>query len=94
MRINRATGNTCEWRDGTVMVVPGLHQWRTLQLRDQTYRPGGKDGAEAAFQLVEALSFGADLVIRYAVDATKIEALAKLLQKISKVKWSSPLCRA
>lgn len=89
VRINRTTSNTCEWRDGTVMVVPGLHQWRTLHLRDQTYRPGGKDGAEAACQLVEALSFGADLVICYAVDATKIEALAKLLQKISKVKWSS-----
>ncbi len=79
VRINRLSGNTSEWRDGTVLVVPGLHQWRTLQLRDQAYRPGGKDGAAAAFQSVEGLSFGADLVIRYAVDATKIEALAKSL---------------
>ncbi len=79
VRINRVTGNSSEWRDGTVLVLPGVHQWRTLQLRDQAYRPGGKDGAEAAFQSVEGLSFGADLVIRYAVDATKIEALAKSL---------------
>ena len=80
VRINRFTGNVSEWRDGTVLVLPGLHQWRTLQLRDQAYRPGGKEGAGAAsFQSVEGLSFGADLVIRYAVDATKIEVLAKSL---------------
>lgn len=80
VRINRFTGATSEWRDGTVLVVPGLHQWRTLQLRDQAYRAGGKDGADSAsFQSVEGLSFGADLVIRYAVDATKIEALARSL---------------
>ncbi len=78
VRINLFTGSVSEWRDGTVLVVPGLHQWRTLQLRDQAYRPAAKDG-EASFQSVEGLSFGADLVIRYAVDATKIEALAKSL---------------
>ena len=80
VRINRVTGNTSEWRDGTVLVVPGLHQWRTLKLRDQAYRPSGKAVTDiASFQSVEGLSFGADLVIRYAVDATKIEALAKSL---------------
>ena len=78
VRINRLTGSVSEWRDGTVMVLPGVHQWRTLQLRDQAYRPAAKDG-EASFQSVEGLSFGADLVVRYAVDATKIEALAKSL---------------
>ena len=78
VRINRFTGNVSEWRDGTVLVVPGLHQWRTLQLRDRAYRPAANDGS-ASFQSVEGLSFGADLVIRYAVDATKIEALAKSL---------------
>ena len=78
VRINRFTGSVSEWRDGTVLVMPGLHQWRTLQLRDHAYRPAAKDGA-ASFQSVEGLSFGADLVIRYAVDASKIEALAKSL---------------
>ena len=80
VRINRMSGSVSEWRDGTVLVIPGLHQWRALQLRDQVYRPGEKAGAgEAPFQSVEGLSFGADLVIRYAVDATQIEALAKKL---------------
>ncbi len=80
VRINRVTGGVSEWRDGTVLVVPGVHQWRTLQLRDQVYRPGEKAGAgEAPFQSVEGLSFGADLVIRYAVDSTQIETLAKKL---------------
>ena len=78
VRINLFTGSVSEWRDGTVLVVPGLHQWRTLQLRDHAYRPAAKDGS-ASFQSVEGLSFGADLVIRYAVDASKIEALAKSL---------------
>ena len=80
VRINRFTGNISEWRDGTVLVIPGLHQWRALQLRDQVYRPGSKEGAgEAPFQSVEGLSFGADLVVRYAVDSTQIETLAKKL---------------
>jgi len=80
VRINRFTGNVSEWRDGTVLVIPGLHQWRALQLRDQVYRPGSKEGAgDAPFQSVEGLSFGADLVVRYAVDSTQIETLAKKL---------------
>lgn len=80
VRINRFSGNVSEWRDGTVLVIPGLHQWRALQLRDQVYRPGSKEGAgDAPFQSVEGLSFGADLVVRYAVDATQIETLAKKL---------------
>ena len=57
-----------------------VHQWRALQLRDQTYRPGAKAGAGAApFQSVEGLSFGADLVVRYAVDAGQISTLASKL---------------
>lgn len=80
IRINRMTGNTTEWRDGTVLVLPLVHRWRALQLRDQTYRPGAKAGAGAApFQSVEGLSFGADLVVRYAVDAGQISTLASKL---------------
>lgn len=80
VRINRMTGNTTEWRDGTVLVLPVVHQWRTLQLRDQMYRPGSKhDAGEAPFQSVEGLSFGADLVVRYAIDASQISALAAKL---------------
>jgi len=80
VRINRLTGDVSEWRDGTVMVLPALHQWRTLQLRDQTYRPGSRPGAGSApFQSVEGLSFGADLVVRYAIDPSQIATLASKL---------------
>ncbi len=80
IRINRMTGEVSEWRDGTVLVLPALHQWRTLQLRDQTYRPGAREGAgDAPFQSVEGLSFGADLVVRYAIDTGQIAALATRL---------------
>ncbi len=80
VRINRMTGDVSEWRDGTVLVLPALHQWRTMQLRDQSYRPASRQGAgDAPFQSVEGLSFGADLVVRYAIDSSQIAALASKL---------------
>lgn len=80
VRINRMTGDISEWRDGTVLVLPAVHQWRTLQLRDQTYRPGAAAASgDAPFQSVEGLSFGADLVVRYAIDASQIATLATRL---------------
>ncbi|HOB03317.1 MAG TPA: SPFH domain-containing protein [Casimicrobium huifangae] len=80
VRINRMTGDVSEWRDGTVLVLPALHQWRTVQLRDQSYRPASRQGAgDAPFQSVEGLSFGADLVVRYAIDSSQIAALASKL---------------
>ena len=51
-----------------------------LQLRDQSHRPASRQGAgDAPFQSVEGLSFGADLVVRYAIDSSQIAALASKL---------------
>src|SRR5476651_1819422 len=39
VRENLLTGTVTEWREGSVVVLPGLHAMRTYQMRDQTYRP-------------------------------------------------------
>lgn len=81
VRTNRLTGGVSEWRDGTVLVVPGLHEMRVLSLRDQVYRPAhiNRPDGSAALQSVEGLSFGLDLSVRYALDPARAAATAKAL---------------
>ena len=77
IRLNRLTGTVEEWRDGSVLAFPGLHDIRIFSLRDQVYRPadsGRADGA-APFQSVEGLSVGIDITVRYAVDAARLRAV-------------------
>ncbi len=81
VRINRFTGDISEWREGNVLVLPGLHDIRVFALRDQTYQPEQIRRAEGAapLQSVEGLSFGVDLSVGYALDATKLRATSKTL---------------
>ena len=81
VRVNRFTGGTSEWRDGSVLVVPGLHELRTYSLRDHLYQPEPirrADGA-APLQSVEGLSLGVDLSVRYALDPARLSAAAAIL---------------
>src|SRR5689334_17747341 len=39
IRDNRLTGNLDEWREGSAIVLPGLHEVRVFSLRDQVFRP-------------------------------------------------------
>ena len=81
VRVNRLTGGVSEWRDGSVFIMPGLHDLRVYSLRDRTYQPEQvrrADGA-APLQSVEGLSLGVDLSVRYALDAAKLGALSKSL---------------
>src|SRR5262245_51093220 len=39
VRLNRFTGELSEWREGGVLVLPGVHELRTFSLRDRSYRP-------------------------------------------------------
>jgi hypothetical protein len=66
VRANRLTGNVDEWREGSVLVLPGLHELRVYSLRDRTYRPAQISRAEgpAPLQSVEGLSLGVDLAFR------------------------------
>ena len=81
VRMNRLTGEVSEWRDGSVLAVPALHEVRIHSLRDRIYQPDGirrADGA-APLQSVEGLSFGVDLAVRYALDSTRLAAIARTL---------------
>ena len=53
VRYNRLTGGLDEWREGSALVLPGLHDVRVFSLRDQVYRPTESSRADgpAPFQL-------------------------------------------
>ncbi len=81
VRVNQLTGTTSEWRDGSVLVLPLVHEMRVYAMRDQTYRPTQLSLATgpAPLQSLEGLSFGADITVRYALDAKRVAALARNL---------------
>jgi regulator of protease activity HflC (stomatin/prohibitin superfamily) len=74
VRTNQLTGDTVQWRDGTILVVPGLHHAEVYSLRDRSYRPAQMASAAgpAPVQSVEGLSVGIDLAVRYALDPVKL----------------------
>lgn len=78
LRVNQLTGGSVEVQDGAVLVIPGLHQLRRFSLRDQIYRPADDVGG-AAFQTIEGLSLGVDVSVRYALDPSRIAAMARAL---------------
>ena len=77
IRLNRLSGTVEEWRDGSVLAFPGLHDVRVFSLRDQVYRPTDSARADGAapFQSVEGLSVGIDITVRYAVDPARLRAV-------------------
>jgi regulator of protease activity HflC (stomatin/prohibitin superfamily) len=79
VRTNLLTGSVSEWQDGTVLVLPGLHDIRLFQMRDQSYRPEKMTSASgpAPLQSLEGLSLGVDLSVRYALDPAKLAAISK-----------------
>lgn len=81
VRTNQWSGRVDEFGDGSVFVLPGLHQVRTLTLRDQSFKPqqGRKATGEAPFQSVEGLSLGVDLAVRYAIDPQRVAQVARTL---------------
>jgi regulator of protease activity HflC (stomatin/prohibitin superfamily) len=81
VRVNQVTGSTTEWRDGSVLVIPYVHELRRFSLRDQLYRAASKDKETglATFQSSEGLTVGVDLAVRYALDPAKISNVARSL---------------
>jgi regulator of protease activity HflC (stomatin/prohibitin superfamily) len=78
VRTNQLTGGVTEWREGSIVVLPGLHEVRVLPLRDQQYRPG-RVGNAVALQSIEGLSIGVDIAVRWALDPSRLAALARSL---------------
>ena len=81
VRSNLLNGQVTEWREGSVVVLPGLHQARVYSTRDQTYRPEQISRADgpAPLQSLEGLSLGVDLAVRYALDPEKLRSVSAKL---------------
>jgi len=81
VRTNQLTGGISQWRDGSVFVLPGLHEMRVYSLRDQVYRAEqvSRSNGPAPLQSVEGLSVGVDLAVRYALDPARIAAVSRNL---------------
>jgi regulator of protease activity HflC (stomatin/prohibitin superfamily) len=81
VRTNLVTGNVSEWQDGSVLVLPGLHEMRVYSMRDQTYRPvqSAKADGPAPLQSLEGLSLGVEFAVRYALDPAKLREVSARL---------------
>ncbi|MEJ0035943.1 MAG: SPFH domain-containing protein [Gammaproteobacteria bacterium] len=79
VRANTLDGSLNAYRDGAVMVLPGVHQVRVYSTRDQVYRPTESASATgpAPFQSSEGLSIGVDLTVRWAIDRGRIAQTSK-----------------
>ncbi|MDR1228235.1 MAG: prohibitin family protein [Azoarcus sp.] len=79
LRTNQWTGGVDRFREGSVLVVPGIHAMRTFSLRDQVYRPERDGEPGLTFQSIEGLSLGVDFTVRYALDTDRLTTLARAL---------------
>ena len=78
IRTNLFSGELSRVRDGRVLVLPGIHEFRSYTLRDQTWRAEAMARASgpAPAQSVEGLSIGLELSVRYAIDGDKLASAA------------------
>src|SRR5258706_5154704 len=60
LRENRFTGEITQWRDGSVLVLPLVHELRIVSLRDRIYRPEkmSRAAGPSPLQSQEGLSLG------------------------------------
>ena len=81
VRTNEMNGTVAAYSAGTVLVVPGVHQTRRFDIRDQFYRPTASASAtgSGAFQSNEGLSIGVELTVRWAIDRTRLARMSKEL---------------
>ena len=81
VRVDKLSGRRQEFSEGSVLVLPGVHEMRVFSLRDQVYHPTASVKADgpAPFQSVEGLSLGVDMSIRYALDPAQIMGKAAKL---------------
>ena len=81
VRTNEMNGAVAAYSAGTVLVVPGVHQTRRFDIRDQVYRSTASASAtgSGAFQSNEGLSIGVELTVRWAIDRTRLARMSKEL---------------
>jgi len=81
VRSNEMNGTVAAYSAGTVLVVPGVHQTRRFDIREQVYRSTASASAtgSGAFQSNEGLSIGVELTVRWAIDRTRLARMSKEL---------------
>jgi regulator of protease activity HflC (stomatin/prohibitin superfamily) len=79
VRTDALDGSVKVYTAGTILVLPGIHQLRRYEIRDQVYRPTESASATgpAPFQSVEGLSIGIDLSVRWTVDRARLAQTSK-----------------
>ena len=79
VRTNLVTGDAVQWRDGSILAVPGLHEVQVFSVRDRVYRPAQIASASgpSPVQSVEGLSVGVDMAVRYALDPARLAITAR-----------------
>jgi regulator of protease activity HflC (stomatin/prohibitin superfamily) len=79
VRTNELNGTVAAYSGGAVLVLPGVHQTRVFDIRDQVYRPTGSATATGpgAFQSNEGLSIGVELTVRWAIDRGRLAQMSK-----------------
>jgi regulator of protease activity HflC (stomatin/prohibitin superfamily) len=81
VRINRLSASVTPLPEGSVLLLPLVHELRRYPLRDQVYRPqqsASADGA-APFQTIEGPSLGVAVTVRYALDRDRAGEVARRL---------------
>jgi regulator of protease activity HflC (stomatin/prohibitin superfamily) len=78
IRENRLTGELTQSRDGSVWVLPLVHDLHVYSVRDRRYRPAqmARASGPAPLQSQEGLSLGVDLSVRYALDPARLREVA------------------
>ena len=81
LRENLFSGEITQWRDGSVLVVPGVHRLKVFSVRDRVYRPVEMASAQGPqpLQSQEGLSLGLDMTVRYALDPARLREIAPRL---------------
>jgi regulator of protease activity HflC (stomatin/prohibitin superfamily) len=79
VRTNELNGSVAAYSGGAVLVVPGIHQTRVFDIRDQVYRPtaSATSTGPGAFQSNEGLSIGVELTVRWAIDRGRLAQMSK-----------------
>jgi regulator of protease activity HflC (stomatin/prohibitin superfamily) len=79
VRTDALDGSASVYTAGTLLVLPGIHQVRRFQTRDQVYRPieSASAAGPAPFQSIEGLSIGVDLAVRWTVDRARLAQMSR-----------------
>ena len=79
VRTNVLNGSAKAYAEGTVLLLPGIHQVRRYSTRDQLLRlsDSARATGKAPFQSNEGLSIGVDIAVRWAIDRERVAQLSK-----------------